>query len=251
VANLQIKDLVTVIPNIEDVLPISQGGNTRSATVQELRGVKDDFSGGSDNALSAEKGKKLYLEIDDIKTPLSATLSISPSLVETGSTVSLVELVWSYNKNIVSQTFESNAIDVALRTTTYTTPLTVDKTFTITATNENGTTITKTAKLDFENGIYYGKSISTTYDSTLINSLTKVLSGTKARTISVTAGTGEYIYYAIPSRLGTPIFTVGGFTGGFSKVATIAFTNSSGYSENYDIYRSDNSNLGATNVVIA
>ena len=37
--------------------------------------------------------------------------------------------------------------------------------------------------------------------------------------------------------------------GGFSKVATIEFTNASGYKENYDIYKSDNENLGTQTVI--
>jgi len=108
----------------------------------------------------------------------------------------------------------------------------------------------KPRTVKFYNGIYYGKSSSATYDSTLINSLTKTLSDSKARTITVNAGTGEYIYYCLPKRLGVPSFNVGGFDGGFSKVATVNFTNSDSYAEKYDIYKSDNANLGNTNVTI-
>jgi hypothetical protein len=54
----------------------------------------------------------------------------------------------------------------------------------------------------------------------------------------------------VPSRFGTCAFTVGGFTGGFQMIATIAFTNASGYTENYDIYRSDYAKLGNTTVTV-
>ena len=84
----------------------------------------------------------------------------------------------------------------------------------------------------------------------MINSLTKQLSNSKNRTITVNAGAGEYIFYCVPSRLGACSFNVGGFDGGFSKVATVNFTNSDNYAENYDIYKSDNANLGNTNVTI-
>lgn len=41
------------------------------------------------------------------------------------------------------------------------------------------------------------------------------------------------------------------FEGGFNKVNTIEFTNASGYVESYDIYKSTNSNLGNTTVVVS
>ena len=77
------------------------------------------------------------------------------------------------------------------------------------------------------------------------------ISDNKNRTIKVNAINDEYIYYAFPSRLGTPIFKVGGFEGGFSKVSTISFTNIYNFTENYDIYKSDNVNLGDTTIVIS
>ena len=89
-------------------------------------------------------------------------------------------------------------------------------------------------------------------DKAFVAGLTKVLSGlhVPARSM-VTAGEGEFIYYAIPHRLGTPSFTVGGFEGGFSLLKTFDYENPAGYTESYDVYKSTNANLGATKVVIA
>jgi hypothetical protein len=191
------------------------------------------------------------LKLDDVLNPLVVSLSLDKTIVEQGSTVNSVVASWSCSKTVVSQTFEGVDIDASLRIKTYTTPITDDKTFTLTSTTSGGTTVTKTATLSFANGVYYGKSSSVTYDSALISSLTKVLSDSKARTITVTAGTGEYIYYALPTRLGTPTFSVGGFTGGFDLVATVSYTNSSNYTENYYVYKSTNANLGSTTVTIS
>ena len=193
----------------------------------------------------------LSSKVDDATNPLSVTLTLTPATAETGSTVISTVANWTCSKAVASQTFEGATIDVALRTKTYATPLTANKTFTIIDTTSGGTAITKTATLTFSNGIYYGKSSSVTYNSALITSLTKVLSDTRGRTVSVTAGEGEYIYYALPTRLGTPTFTIGGFSGGVAKVATITFTNPSGYAESYDIYRSDNANLGTLSITIS
>ena len=76
------------------------------------------------------------------------------------------------------------------------------------------------------------------------------LSNTKAKTFTVTAGVGEYIWYCYPSRLGTSTFWVGGFEGGFEAPETVSRTNDSGYVEDYYCYRSTNSNLGATTVAV-
>jgi len=63
---------------------------------------------------------------------------------------------------------------------------------------------------------------------------------------SVTTGSGEYMLFAFPTRLGTPTFWVGGFEGGFESSETVSVTNSAGFTENYYAWRSTNSNLGAT-----
>ena len=91
----------------------------------------------------------------------------------------------------------------------------------------------------------------TSFDSAFVLTLTKGLQGSKAKTFTVNAGAGQHIYYAIPTRYGTPAFKVGGFDGGFSKAGTIQFKNASGYTESYDIWISDNAGLGNTTVNVA
>ena len=194
--------------------------------------------------------REQMIEFDEIINPFSASISVSPNVSEKGSTVSEITAKWSYNKDIVSQLIDGVATAIGDRNKTLTGEFTTDKTVTLKATSKTNRTVTVSAKLAFKNGIYYGASSSTTYNSTLVNSLTKVLDENKARTITVNAGAGQYIYYSYPSRLGTALFNVGGFDGGFSEVARIQFTNASGYTEEYIIYKSTNANLGNTTVVI-
>lgn len=63
---------------------------------------------------------------------------------------------------------------------------------------------------------------------------------------SVTAGAGEYLLFSFPKRLGTVVFYVGGFEGGFESPETVSVTNSNGWTEDYYVWRSTNSGLGAT-----
>lgn len=193
--------------------------------------------------------KDIATKIDEISNPFSInSFTVTPSVAQKGSTIN-VTVKWSYNKDIKSQMLNNTALDATLREKTFS-GVKTDVTYTLNATSTNNISKTKSGTVKFYNGIYYGKSSSATYDSTLINSLTKVLSDSKARTITVNAGTGEYIYYCLPTRLGVPSFNVGGFDGGFTKVATINFTNSDSYAEDYDIYKSTNANLGNSTVVI-
>lgn len=190
-------------------------------------------------------------ELDNQMNPLSINLTSSVTTAERGSTVNNVKLIWSYNKEIASQKLNGSIIDVSLRTQTITENITTNKTFTLEATSTAGQIKNKSVSLTFLNGVYYGKSSRMTYDGVLISSLTKVLSDSRSRTITVNAGSGEYIYYCVPERLGDCKFKVGGFDGGFSKVATIDFTNNSNYTERYAIWKSDNENLGNTTIVIS
>ena len=208
-----------------------------------------------DNLATEEKTivgavNELNSKIWDIQNPFDiSSISVAPNIAQMGSTVS-PKLTWNYtHSTIKSQTINNETIEKTLRTKTFT-GVTTTTTYTLAVTSNSDIKKSKSATITFANGVYYGKSTTSTYDSTLINSLTKQLSNSKSRTITVNAGAGEYIFYCIPSRLGTCSFNVGGFDGGFSKVATINFTNSDNYAENYDIYKSDNANLGNTNITI-
>ena len=202
------------------------------------------------NEKNTQDIKELNTKIWDIQNPFDiSSISVAPNISQMGSTVS-PKLTWNYtHSTIKAQTINNEAIEGTLRTKTFT-GVTATTTYTLAAISNSDVKKSKSATITFANGVYYGKSTTSTYDSALINSLTKQLSNSKGRTITVNAGAGEYIFYCIPSRLGACSFNVGGFDGGFSKVATIEFTNSDSYAENYDIYKSDNANLGNTNVTI-
>lgn len=193
----------------------------------------------------------LQNKIDDVSNPLTIVLTLDKSNIEIGSTINSVTLNWTCSKSVNSQTFEGSAIDSTLRTKTYNGIITSNKTFTLTATTNGGTTVTKTNVISFVNGIYVGKSTLNTYDSTLVNSLTKTLSENKNKNYTVTANSNEYIYLCYPKRLGVSNFVCNGFAGGFNLVETISYTNSSNFTEDYYIYKSTNINLGLTTFTVS
>lgn len=181
--------------------------------------------------------------------PLTINLSCNRGIVERGEVLTSLTFNWSYNKNIVEQIFEGEILDSSLRRYDYTNPVGSNKTFKLIA-NDGKNTVSKTTSVTFYNGRYWGISSSEEYDSDFIKTLNKELNESRAKTFTVNCENNQHIFYCIPSRLGTPTFTVGGFSGGFYKVDTIQFTNSYGYVESYDIWKSTNSNLGNTTVVV-
>jgi hypothetical protein len=70
-ADVQVKDLATIEPSIDDLVLLSHQGLTRNATVGDIRAIADDFNGGTEKSLSAEKGKVLYDSINENTAQLS------------------------------------------------------------------------------------------------------------------------------------------------------------------------------------
>lgn len=180
----------------------------------------------------------------------------SAGTVEMGSVVKELTLNWELNKNPVSQTVNGESLDVSVRSKKLTgLNITANKYsyFALYVTDERGATDSASTTISFQNGVYYGAGANPeTLDSAFILALSsKTLSSAKGRKIDVQAGDGQHIWYALPKRLGTCTFVVGGFEGGFDLVATIDFTNSKGYTEQYYIYRSVQTGLGATKVVVS
>lgn len=167
-----------------------------------------------------------------------------------GSTVDNVELTWKTNKTPATLYLDGvmvGADEVSKALTGQ--GITSQRTFTLTATDERGAAATKSTSIYFRNYIFYGVMAS---DSEMTDAgMTRVLSDTKARTFNVNAGEGEYIVYALPARLGTCAFKVGGFDGGFEMLTdNLTITNEAEFAEAYRIYRSTNASLGNTTVEV-
>jgi hypothetical protein len=127
-----------------------------------------------------------------------------------------------------------------------------DRTFTLHAL-KGAESDTQSHTFAFYNYIFYGVSTkaSSYLESDVEGLATSTISNTKGRTVIITATTGEYILYCLPVRLGTVTFTVGGFEGGFESPETVSVTNSASFTEDYYVYRSTNSGLGSTTIVVA
>ncbi len=178
---------------------------------------------------------------------------INPHIVEIGSTVTSAELSWRFNKMPTAVTLDGVEQSVTSTGKTLTDQsITSYKTWTLSATGENGNTVQKSAGVYFLNGVYYGASSSTTVNNELILGLTKSLRSSILTSFSVANGDEKkYVYYCFPARFGTCYFKVGTFWGGINLVETLSFTNASGYTEDYYVYRSDYAVSGNINATVA
>lgn len=241
--------------------------NTHSATIATSTSAgivkpSADFDIAADGTLS-------------IYTAMAITsLSLNKASVqEIGTSVTGFDAAWTLNKTPKAQTITVTGAgdttitaDVNVRSTTALTGDAADAWAAIKGQTKSSGTLavsihvkdtrdaeeTKTASIQWLNGVYTGAAaIPATINSAFIRTLTKSLQSGKSKTFTVNAATGAYIWYACPVRYGTPNFNVGGFDGGFSKIATLDYTNPSGYTESYQVWRSDNAGLGSTTVVVS
>lgn len=230
---------------------IKYGGDDPKIATSSVAGVikpGNDFDISSDGTLSLYKAMIIDSFTNNINT------------VEIGSSVPNATFNWILNKTpqtltlmAGSQTSSLSAAQSGSSVITFATPLKVSTTFTLKAMDARSSSTTRTSAINFLNGKYYGVSniaSAANIDNDFVKGLTKSLVSTRVGSWTVTANAGQYIYFAVPHSFGTPVFYVGGFEGGFSLFKTFDFTNSSGYTTSYDVYKSTNAGLGSTTVEV-
>lgn len=201
-----------------------------------------------DKALDKILAKIYYVE------PKINSFTITPSATEyeIGAVVSGLEFAWAVNKDIVSQSLTDCTITVDDRTATYGADLTNTKTFTLTI-SDGEKSATASKKISFLNRAYWGSApMPTDYDSAFILGLSgKKFATSKNGTYSMTVGAGEYGYLALPTSFGVVASVwIGGFETTLVNCGAIAFTNASGNTSSYNIYRTDYSGLGAISMEV-
>ena len=189
--------------------------------------------------------------------PSVASFTASPSggTFEIGSTITApITFNWNYNKDITTQTLtDCTLADETVRTATYNTDITSNKTFTLAA-NDGKNNVSKNVSYSFTNKVWYGSASEGTYDDTFILGLaTGKLQTSKSGTYTVTVADREYFFIAMPQSYNNAdklVGKIGGFETEFGRVSTVSHTNASGYTTNYNIYKSTNASLGAISFII-
>lgn len=185
--------------------------------------------------------------------PSITSFNMSPSTTqyEKGQTVSSLSFTWSYNKNITSQSLSNCNITLSDRKATYSTPITSNKSFTLTC-SDGENTASASKNITFSDKLYWGSKAEGTINSAFILSLSNNKFATaKAGTYSMTVATGEYGYIAMPTSFGVlSSVWIGGFEATVDDMGEIDFTNASGYTSKYKVYRTGKSGLGSISMQI-
>ena len=185
--------------------------------------------------------------------PSITSFNMSPSTTqyEKGQKVSSLSFTWSYNKNITSQSLSNCNITLSDREATYSTPITSNKSFTLTC-SDGENTASASKNITFFDKIYWGSKAEGTINSAFILSLSdKKFATAKAGTYSMNVATGEYGYIAMPTSFGVlSSVWIGGFEATVDDMGEIDFTNASGYTSKYKVYRTGKSGLGSINMQI-
>jgi hypothetical protein len=184
----------------------------------------------------------------------SFTCSPNQLSYEIGQKVSSVVFNWSYNKDIAYQTLtDCDVSDITVRTATYDNEITTNKTFTLSC-GDGQNSASSSKSFTFSSRIHSGSaSIPASYNSEFILSLPGQLKGNKSGTYTVNVGANQYFYIAMPTSYNsgdTLVGKIGGFSTTFGKVAQLSHTNASGYTCDYNIYKSTNANLGNVSFVV-
>ena len=131
------------------------------------------------------------------------------------------------------------------------TKTTVNATVTFTLTGSDGfSTDARTTSIGWRQKIFWGVSSAPANTEAFIEALAgSELNAGLVKTFTVNASGANKIYYAARASAGTPAFTVGGFEGGFIlRSSSISVTNTYGFTENYQLWESNNAGLGNTTV---
>ena len=201
---------------------------------------------------------------DDITAPVNIELLANVNLVEVGSTITNPAFTASYSYpaqltaitlkdsiNLVNQTILTPAVFASNYSFTgssfghY-----VD--FTLTATQKSRFTKSDMERILWCQKVYWGKGAAAQTGQVFIKSLAgKALTVNKNTNFTISAGSGEKIYFACRSAYGDCKFTIANVQGGFTKTQTVSLTNLSGFTENYDLYESNVDSLGTVNVLVS
>lgn len=226
------------------------GGAGGSGTAEDTTYTNENFPqyNNVDLALDALFNKVYY-----VKPTCSLSADKKGGTFEMGTVISApITFTWTTNKDITSQTLTGCTLaDASVRTATYNTNVTADKTFTLSV-SDGENSASSSVSYRFLNNIFWGSaSTAETYDSTFISALSnKKLASAVKGTYSFNIASGEYGFWAVPSNMTISSVWIGGFEVTVDDLGIVSYTNAQGYTRDYHIYKTGKSGLGAISAEI-
>lgn len=171
--------------------------------------------------------------------PQIGGFSNSIGTVEIGSTVTAVNLTWSLNKTMTSLLLQGSPITPSLTAISLSgLHLVSDTTYALSASDGTSTTGASTT-VAFRPRRWWGTSPLATLTSSDILALgSSEFASSRGQSRSLSA-TASYLWFAWPSSFGGPAsFVVNGLPSSGWVRSVVSATNASGFTQNYDVYRS-------------
>lgn len=263
----QIKQILGM-PNWHDIPPVTLVdivlGGAGAVVSDDNNGLAPRTNGEAGEVLIDDGGEHPVwrpISSDDLAPAFNASLSGGGTL-EIGQSVINPAFTASYSGGsptsaTLTDTEAHPPVSLSAPYTSAVSPHTFQKTtnnatvtFTLSAV-KGGTTRTPTASYVWRPRLYWGIGAAQgSYNEAFIEALaSSALAANRLRTLSLNPS-NERMFYAIPTSYGTPTFTIGPFSGGWSKVATISVTSAYGATQNYDLWATDNDVTGPFDVVV-
>lgn len=210
----------------------------------------------STDGIPADKVEYINGDIRTVKDALDQLLYISPDITsftgggtyEKGSVINNVNLSWTLNKDITSQSINQGIgdLDISLRKYDISEAnLTEDTTYTLTVSDGKNSDKANTSVL-FRQKRYWGVSTETSLTNEQILALSQEFSTSRNQNRTFDCSGGKYFYFVIPTQYCNGIrFKVGGLSFTGMEETPIQLTNASGYVASYNVYRCSNIQTGS------
>lgn len=210
----------------------------------------------STDEIPADKVEYINGDIRTVKEALDQLLYISPDITsftgggtyEKGSTVNSINLSWTLNKEVTSQSINQGIGDLEVGLRKYDISdanLTEDTTYTLTVSDGKNSDSASTSVL-FRQKRYWGVSTETSLTNEQILALSQEFSTGRNQNRTFDCSGGKYFYFVIPTQYCNGIqFKVGGLSFTGIEETTIQLTNASGYEASYNVYRCSNIQTGS------
>ena len=234
----------------EYLIEADDEGGSGSGTAENITYTNENFPqyDNVDLALDALFNKVYY-----VKPICSLSASPSGGTFEMGTTISApITFTWTTNKDIKNQTLTGCTLaDESVRTATYNTNVTADKTFTLSV-SDGENSASSSVSYKFLNNVFWGSaSTAETYDSAFIRALSnKKLASAVKGTYSFNIASREYGFWAVPSNMTISSVWIGGFEVTVDDLGIISYTNTQGYTRDYKLYKTGKASLGAISAEI-
>ena len=190
----------------------------------------------------AAKVEEVLYEAPTVKLSGGSTLEI-------GTVVNTVNLSWTTNKDITTQSINQGigTLDPKLRKYTVTNAnITSNRTYTITV-GDGKKTASASTSISFQYRIYWGSSELEVLDNDTIVNFSSALASSRKQSRVFNCSGGKYFYFVLPVSFVSGIsFKANGFV--YSDLVTnnMNVTSKNGYTSAYVIYRSANIQTGAS-----